>query len=107
MRISSPTRTREIIFKAAFDLFCRNYHSEIPVRALTVRASELSDECEPVSFDFFTDVLYEKKLESKGRISDELCARYGKNAIIPASLLGDFKLPSIINKSLLPPGFRA
>ncbi|MBQ4137803.1 MAG: DNA polymerase IV [Clostridia bacterium] len=104
--ISSPTRSREIIARTAFDLFCRNYHSDTPVRALTVRTSELSADSEPVAFDFFTDVLHEKKLESKGRVSDELCTRYGKNAILPASLLCDFKLPSIINKSLLPPGFR-
>ena len=40
------------------------------------------------------------------KIPAMLRKRFGKNALVPASLLGDFKLPHVINKSMLPPGFR-
>ncbi len=106
IRLSTPTRSSELIYKAAINLFSQEYRWHNNVRALTVRVSSLCSDSEPVAFDFFTDTVRAQKLERKDRTVDELCLRFGKGSILPASLICDIKLPRIINKSVLPPGFK-
>ena len=103
----TPTRSRDIIYKAASELFSSSYKWTNNVRSLCVRASKLVFDNEPVEIDLFTDTAKMEKLEKKDRTIDFLCKRYGKQAIMPASLLSDIKLPHIINESLLPPAIKA
>ncbi len=107
VNISSPTRSHSIIYKSAKDLFARSYRFDNPVRALTVRVSKLTRDSEPVSFDFFTDINRAQKLEKKESTVDALKKRFGKDVLVPASLLCDIKLPHVINESILPPAIRA
>ena len=83
-------------------LFRENYIWRENVRALTVRTFDLQSDREPIPLDFFTDALREEKYEKKEACADYIRARFGKDSICPASLLGDIKLPSILNKSRLP-----
>ncbi len=101
-RLHRPTRSHRLIFEEIMKLFRENYIWHENVRALTVRTFDLQSDREPIPLDFFTDALREEKYEKKEACADNIRARFGKDSICPASLLGDIKLPSILNKSRLP-----
>ena len=101
-RLNHPTRSHRIIFEEIMKLFDKNYDWSHNVRALTVRAFDLKSDSEPIIIDFFTDTLREEKYERKEACADSIRSRFGKDSIFPASLIGDIKLPSILNKSRLP-----
>ena len=101
-RLSRPTRSHRLIFEGVMTLFRENYIWRESVRALTVRTFELQSDTEPIVLDFFTDAVKEEKYERKEACADSIRSRFGKNSVFPASLIGDIKLPSILNKSRLP-----
>ena len=107
MRLVSPSRSRAVIFEATYALFKSSYNWSAAGRAITVRASGLSCDGEPTVMDFFTDTIHAEKLERKEATVDLICKHFGKDSVIPASLLGDIKLPHIINEATLPPAVRA
>ncbi|MBE6606540.1 MAG: DNA polymerase IV [Ruminococcaceae bacterium] len=102
-----PTRSWNTIYIKAFELFSRSYCFTQPVRALSIHVSRLSEDNKPAAFDIFTDVIREEKREKKETAIDKINAHFGKNTILPASLLCDIKLPCIINESILPPAIRS
>ncbi len=101
-RLHRPTRSHRLIFEEIMELFSKNYSWRENVRALTVRTFDLKSDLEPITLDFFTDALKEEKYEKKEACADSIRSRFGKDSVFPASLLGDIKLPSILNKSRLP-----
>lgn len=101
-KLSLPERSRSVIYDAARSLLISSYDMSRPIRALTILTSSLVPDTEPVTIDLFTDTARAEKRETKERTADMLCKRFGKNALIPAALLIDSKLPSVINESILP-----
>lgn len=101
-RLHSPIRSHRLISEKISALFKKNYPWLDNVRAVTVRTFDLKSDTEPRVLDFFTDIEKEEKYERKEACADSIRSRFGKDSIYPASLLGDIKLPSILNKSRLP-----
>jgi len=88
-----PTQSPMDIALKARELFELNYFWNANVRALTVRAINLVPSKAPRQLMWFDD---EKKYEKREKIDDtteKICERFGKGAILPASLIGDIKLP--------------
>jgi len=88
-----PTQSPMDIAQKARELFELNYFWNANVRVLTVRAINLVPSKAPRQLMWFDD---EKKYEKREKIDDtteKICERFGKKAILPASLIGDIKLP--------------
>ncbi len=83
-----------VIALKARELFEYNFFWNANVRALTVCAINLVPNKAPRQLMWFDD---EKKYEKREKIDDtteRIRERFGKKAILPASLLGDIKLPN-------------
>lgn len=88
-----PTQSPMEIALKARELFEVNFLWNTNVRALTVRAINLVSSKAPRQLMWFDD---QKQYERKVKIDDtveKIRERFGKDAILPASLLGDIKLP--------------
>lgn len=89
-----PTQSPMVIALKARELFEYNFFWNANVRALTVCAINLVPNKAPRQLMWFDD---EKKYEKREKIDDtteRIRERFGKKAILPASLLGDIKLPN-------------
>ena len=89
-----PTQSPMEIALKARELFESNFFWNANVRAVTVRAINLLPSKAPRQLMWFDD---EKKHENRQKIDDaaeRIRERFGKEAILPASLLGDIKLPN-------------
>ncbi len=82
----------EIAAKAS-ELFHKNYTWSNPLRSITVRAIRLSPKSSPVQQMLFDDGARRDKMERLEDTVDELRRRFGKNAILPASIMGELKIP--------------
>ncbi len=90
-----PFRTQlpSEIAAAAYRIFQERYPWGTKVRAVTVRAIDLSPKNDPDQLSLFVDTA---KLERRERLEDaveELRGRFGKHAITYATLMGDLKMP--------------
>jgi len=89
----TPTQSPMHIALKARELFELNFYWNTNVRAITVRAINLVSSKAPRQLMWFDD---EKNYERRKKIDDtteKIRERFGKDAILPASLLGDIKLP--------------
>lgn len=85
-------------------LFHQKYKWHTPVRAVTVRAINLSPKAEPQQVMLFEDI---SKLDQKERLFEAIEAirqRFGKRAIYQAVLMGDIKMPDYRDHELTLPG---
>lgn len=101
-----PFRTQlpSEIAATAFRLFQERYRWSTKVRAVTVRAIDLSPRNTPVQISMFVDT---ERLERRERLEDaveELRGRFGKRAVTYAALLGDLKMPDDGRHSVKMPG---
>lgn len=84
-RLSAPTDHTMTIAREAFSLFRERYRFTEPVRSVTVRAIDLiRSEAEQLSIFTQKENLRGQVLDRAG---DALCRRFGKSALLPASLL--------------------
>ena len=88
-----PIRAAQDIAHAAMTLFTKNYNWEIPVRALTVRATQLRDILGPRQLDLFYDTKHRIKLDKVENSLDSIREKYGNTAIQWASLSQPSELP--------------
>ena len=103
-RLPFVTQLPDEIAKTAFRAFQDNYKWTTSVRSVTVRAIELQSQSLPRQCTLFRD---EKKLEERERLQDtieDIRRRYGKHAIMNASLLGDLKMPIDRDHEVVIPG---
>ena len=93
-RLPVKTQLPSEIAKAGFKLFMERYLWRTPVRAVTIRAIELTphNECEQLSL--FTDFARREKLMQLQDAIEAIRGRFGNNAIYNAILMGDKKMPS-------------
>ena len=85
-------------------LFHENYVWINPVRAVTVRAINLTPEGNPQQFDLFTDTAKIDKQDRLETAVEEIRRRFGKRAIYAAALMGDIKMPDRGNSEIIMPG---
>ena len=92
------------IARKARELFTRNYHWRLTVRAVTVRAINLVPQATPQQTTFFMDTERIIRREKIDDTVEEIRRRFGKKAIYSAACMGDMKLPSLEVHELIMPG---
>lgn len=102
------TQSGQVLANEAFRLYCEKYRRVLPLRALTIRATRLRQGRGGEQYDLFYD---ESRAERQERIEsamDDITARYGTDAIYPASILLNEKTRALRpSYSPLPPSYIA
>ncbi len=98
------TQSPSVIASKGMELFKRNYDWDIPVRAVSVRAINLSDKflCEQLSM--FCDGSSLEKIDNRDLCIEKIRAKFGKGAIRNAVLMGDLKMPDDGREKVIMPG---
>lgn len=99
-----PTRSPKEIADTARALFNRRYTWNTPVRAVTIRAINLIPQEQPQQITLFSDPVKAEKLDRLETAIEDIRRRYGKRAIINATLLGDLKMPGDGRCEVIMPG---
>ena len=88
-----PTRSPKVIADTARSLFSQRYTWATPVRAVTVRAINLVPQAQPDQLSLYSDPIKAARLDKLETAVEDIRRRYGKHAIMNATLLGDLKMP--------------
>ena len=88
------TYSSAMIAKAAFDLFARSYVWNNDIRSVTVRAINLTSQSEAEQLTLFSDATEVQKREKLEDTIESIRDRFGKNAILPATLCRNIKMPT-------------
>ncbi len=104
-RFEHPVRTTAELHGELMRLFELRYHWELPVRAVTVRATALRPaDLFGKQTDLFTDETEEqRRIDLDGVVAD-LRSRFGFETIVPAALLLNDKMPGVHAKDVTLPG---
>ncbi|MEG3005913.1 MAG: DNA polymerase IV [Oscillospiraceae bacterium] len=94
MPLHSPTRSCEVISKSAMELFNKNWEWQRDVRALGVRATNLTHYDNGVQTSLFVDRGDELSKEKLETTVDLLRTRFGKTAIQRAALMLPNHMPT-------------
>lgn len=89
-----PTHSTSILAREAFSLFSRSYRWDHPIRSVTVRAINLSPQSCPQQIDLWTDIATINKMERLDATVENIRDRFGKYAIMPATLCRNIKMPT-------------
>ena len=82
----------EIAHKAR-ELFHANYQWSTPLRSVTVRAIRLAPASQPIQQFLFDDSARRDKTDRLEDAVDDIRRRFGKKALLPASIIGEMKIP--------------
>ena len=99
-----PTQSPLEIAQTGFALFRQSFRWEKPIRALTIRAINLTSEHQPVQLDLFDDVQRRDRRKALDNCIDDIRHRFGNRAICAASLLGDLKMAQDRCETVVMPG---
>ena len=88
-----PTRSPAVCADTAFLIFLNTFSGIGPVRQVTVTVRDLISENEAVQPHLFLDQDYLERLDRAETCVEEVRSRFGKNALIPASLLLEDAIP--------------
>lgn len=86
-RLIQPTRLAAELAETGMKLFKKHWRRKIPVRSIGIRACELMCDSESVQLSFEYDYQKARKLERLESSVDVIREKYGKNALIRASLM--------------------
>lgn len=89
MNLAYPVQNASELAESGFSLFCQTWTWKHPVRAMTLRVSDLFPEQTAVQRAFFPDFLRHEKKERLGKTIHELQKRYGPQSVQPA-VMKDF-----------------
>ena len=103
-KLSSPTQDELTISKTAYELLIKNYTFHEKIRALTVTAINLSDECAPIQAMLLYDYDADEKRSKLNSALDDLKNTFGKEIIKPAVILDENKMPKNQQKETILPG---
>jgi len=92
-KLIQPTRSAAVIADAAFQLFLLHFAASGPVRQVTVSVFDLLTEDCAVQTSFFIDQEKAERLDKAEGAVEEARSRFGKQAVFPASLLLEKKIP--------------
>ena len=88
-QLSKPSSEDDVLYGAACQLFEETWDGE-PIRLLGIRTAKLVDASEPVQLSIF-DIEMPKPPDEKHRklnmAMDEIRKKYGKDAVVKASLM--------------------
>lgn len=93
-RHSFPRRSPLPHFGVLKRSFKERYSWNTKVRAVTVRAIELSPKGSVEQLTLFDNVQHRMAMEKIQDAVEEICGRFGKSAISYACLMGDLKMPT-------------
>lgn len=99
-----PTRSPKEIADAARALFNKRYVWNTPVRAVTVRAINLVPQTQPQQITLFVDPVKAERQDRLETAIEDIRRRFGKKAIMNATLLGDLKMPGDGRCEVIMPG---
>ena len=102
--LKAPTQDELYIANEAFAILLSNYHWEKNVRSLTVTAINLEKNEEPTQPSFL-DTPSNEKRERLTRTIDEIHELFGKDALVPALILDEKKMPHGVYDELIMPGW--
>jgi len=88
-----PTASPLEIAEKARQIFTEHYRQNFRVRAVTVRAIKLMPKNTPFQLTIFDDSAKRKRRDNLETAVEDIRRRFGKRAIISASLMGDLKMP--------------
>ena len=88
-----PTRLSRDLANTAYKLFRGSYDWHHPVRALGICAIALLTENYACQSSFFHSIVHDEKLEVLETNVETVCNKFGKGAIMRASLMNDMPLP--------------
>ena len=97
--IEQPTSHSEDIAAAAFKLFITKAVELLPLRSLSVTAISLVSAAAPCQTDFFNDTARAEKRARLDKAVDKAWGKYGKNAVLPGSLIGSKHLRELKENS--------
>lgn len=103
-KLAMPTRSPALIAQAARELFHRHYIWITPVRAVTVRATNLIQQGQPLQASLFYDVSRLDRQDRLDTVVENLRRRFGKWSVFPAALMGNLKMPSDGREVVTMPG---
>ena len=94
-RIEMPVNSSPFIADAIIRLLLPKYEWPAPVRAVSIRADHLLPDYTPRTVNLFhpEETARREKLEKLDKAVDEIRRHFGKDAIKPACLLNDLKMP--------------
>lgn len=94
-RIDMPMNSSPFLADAIIRHLLPKYEWPAPVRAVSIRADHLAPDYIPRAVDLFhmDDTVRNEKMEKLDKAVDEIRRHFGKNAIKPACLLNDLKIP--------------
>ena len=90
-KLTLPSDCTATLAEEAFRLFRERYAFRTPLRSLSVRAIDLKKRSEGTQLSLF-DTPRDRRSELLDRVGDRLREKYGKNALVSASLL-HYSLP--------------
>ena len=93
-KLPLKTQLPSEIAAAAFRSFKERYSWSTKVRAVTVRAIELSPKDSAEQLTLFDNVQHRMAMEKVQDTVEEIRGRFGKSAITYACLMGDLKMPT-------------
>lgn len=105
--LENPSQSAFEIAKVATELFKSNYSWEHPVRAVTVRAINLTEEKAFKQMDFYTDYARLQKQKSIDDTVMKLRQKFGEDAIFNCCLMDEEKMPVFSTDEKKPAPFRA
>lgn len=88
------TCSSAVIAEAAYELFVKSYVWNNDIRSVTVRAINLISQSEPEQLSLFSDAKKVMKKEQLEYTLEVIKERFGKDAIVPATLCKTFKMPT-------------
>lgn len=92
-QLSYPSQSPLEIAQAARLLFNQQYRWLKPVRAITVTGINLVSSTQSIQIDMFGDMEKRMRRQKLDDCIDAIRGRFGNQAIIPATLLGDLHMP--------------
>ena len=105
--LENPSQSAFEIAKVATELFKSNYGWEHPVRAVTVRAINLTEEKTFKQIDFYTDYARLQKQKSIDDTVMKLRQKFGEDAIFNCCLMDEEKMPVFSTDEKKPAPFKA
>ena len=88
-----PTQSQSVIAGYAYELFEKNYKWQLPIRALVVRAINLTDSENPLQYSVFCDSADTARIESLDEAVTGIRSRFGDLSMKHAIIYGNVKIP--------------
>ncbi len=103
--LEEPTQSSRAISRQAMNLFKRRYFWYVPVRAITVRVSQLLPDRQPRQLSLFINREERERVERLELAIEEVRRRYGPRALRRCVVLSGLKMtPRNIEETMILPG---